>query len=195
MLVSAQQHAKADVIASRLQQLASKQSRLAPFLPANLHLIISLSRAKGGQYSPLRNMVMHSTRGLLGMHCVCVMDGCANQVCVCGQGCTVNHAMNCAASGFPTIRHNELRDIIAATLSKVCHNVAVEPVLQLLSGKTFHYATADLEDEACLDVSVQDIFKGKGGGEEITISRCFFFFLKQAPSTPMLLAIRRQQFL
>ena len=36
-----------------------------------------------------------------------------------------------------------------------CHDVAIEPVLQPLSGESFHYATADVEDEARLDVSVQ----------------------------------------
>ena len=34
--------------------------------------------------------------------------------------------------------------------------MAIEPVLQLLSGESFHYATANVEDEACMDVSVQD---------------------------------------
>ena len=62
--------------------------------------------------------------------------------------------MNCSSGGFPTLRHNELRDFTAATLSEVCHDVAIEPVLQPLSGEAFHYATANVEDEARLDVSV-----------------------------------------
>ena len=38
-----------------------------------------------------------------------------------------------------------------------CHDVAIEPVLQPLSGESFHYAMANVEDEARLDVSVQGI--------------------------------------
>ena len=72
--------------------------------------------------------------------------------CVCGQGFTVDHTMNCATSGFPTLRHNKLRNFTAA---EFCHNVTIEPVLQPLSGEAFHYATAKVEDEACLDVSAQ----------------------------------------
>jgi len=40
-------------------------------------------------------------------------------------------------------------------MCEVCHNVAIEPVLQPLSGEAFHYAKANVEDEARLDVSAQ----------------------------------------
>ena len=69
--------------------------------------------------------------------------------CVCGNRFTVNHAMNCSSGGFPTIRHNELRDFTAIVLSEVCHDVAIEPVLQRLTGENIQYATANVEDEAC----------------------------------------------
>ncbi len=35
--------------------------------------------------------------------------------------------MICHMGGFPTIRHNEIRDITASLLTEVCHNVATEP--------------------------------------------------------------------
>ena len=63
--------------------------------------------------------------------------------------------MNCASGGFPTLHHNELRNFTTAALSEVCHDVAIEPVLQPLSGESFHYATTNVENEACLDVSEQ----------------------------------------
>ena len=63
-------------------------------------------------------------------------------------------------AGFPTLRHNELRDFTAAALSEVCHDVAIEPVLQPpISGESFNYATANVEDEARLDVSVQGFWR------------------------------------
>ena len=45
----------------------------------------------------------------------------------CGVPFSTVHAMCCPRGGFPTIRHNEVRDFIADWLSEVCPNVAVEP--------------------------------------------------------------------
>ena len=63
--------------------------------------------------------------------------GSTPQTCNCGAQFSVDHAMICHMGGFPTIRHNELRDITATLLTEVCHNVTTEPTLQPLSGETF----------------------------------------------------------
>ena len=91
--------------------------------------------------------------------------------------------MNCASGGFPTLCHNELRDFTAAALSKVCHDVAIEPVMQSLSGESFHYATANVENEARLDVSERARILGKPS----------FFDVRFL--IPLLLVIIAQQFL
>ena len=49
------------------------------------------------------------------------------QLCNYGKAFTVNHAMVCHMGGFPTIRHNEIRDLTASLLTEVCPNVAIEP--------------------------------------------------------------------
>ena len=54
--------------------------------------------------------------------------------------------------GFPTIRHNELRDLTASLLTEVCHNVATEPRLQPLSGESLTYRSAITSNEAHLDI-------------------------------------------
>uniref|UniRef100_A0A1X7TEM9 Uncharacterized protein n=1 Tax=Amphimedon queenslandica TaxID=400682 RepID=A0A1X7TEM9_AMPQE len=54
--------------------------------------------------------------------------------CVCGHNFSVEHALNCKCGGFPSIRHNELRDITADLLTEVCHNVLIEPPLQPITG-------------------------------------------------------------
>ena len=56
--------------------------------------------------------------------------------CVCGKPFSADHAMVCSFGGFPTIRHNELRDITAELLTEVCYNVAVEPVLLLCPARS-----------------------------------------------------------
>ena len=72
--------------------------------------------------------------------------------CNCGSAFSTNHAMICPMGGFPTIRHNELRDITASLLSDVCHNVAIEPRLQPLSGESMFHRTAITTDDARLDI-------------------------------------------
>ena len=47
--------------------------------------------------------------------------------CVCGQHFTIKHALSCSRDGFPSIRHNEIRNITADLLSGVCHSVGTEP--------------------------------------------------------------------
>ena len=70
--------------------------------------------------------------------------------------------------GFSIIIHNQLRDITAALLSEVCHNVWTEPPLQPLSGERFHYRTANVEDGARLDVSAESFGDGIGGWHSLT---------------------------
>lgn len=70
----------------------------------------------------------------------------------CGTCFTVDHAMICHMGGFPTIRHNEIRDITSSLLTEVCHNVATEPPLQPLTGETFDARSANTQDNARLDI-------------------------------------------
>ena len=60
--------------------------------------------------------------------------------------------MICYMGGFPTIRHNEIRDITPSLLTEVCHNVATEPLMQPLTGETLALRSANSEDGARLDI-------------------------------------------
>ena len=81
--------------------------------------------------------------------------------CVCGKRFTVEHALGCPCGGFPSIRHNELRDITAELLTEVCHSVGVEPTLQPLTGEQLSYRSANIEDGACLDVVAEGFIDRK----------------------------------
>lgn len=48
---------------------------------------------------------------------------------------TVDHAIICKRGGFVIQRHNELRDLEAELLRTVFSDVAIEPVLQDVSGE------------------------------------------------------------
>ena len=73
--------------------------------------------------------------------------------CACGTPFSIDHAFTCSKGAFPTIRHNRIRDLLANLLTEVCPCVAVEPVLQPLSGEEFHLRSTIKEDYARLDVS------------------------------------------
>ena len=75
--------------------------------------------------------------------------------CMCGAQFTTTHAFSCAKGAFPSIRHDRIRDMTAQLLSEVCPNVEVEPPLQPLTGETFRHRTANVEDNARLDVKAQ----------------------------------------
>ena len=53
----------------------------------------------------------------------------------CGSNFSVEHALSCAKGGFPSIRHNEIRDLTATLLTEVCHDVCIEPGLQPISNE------------------------------------------------------------
>ena len=60
------------------------------------------------------------------------------------------------------MRHNELQDITAQFLDKICPNVIVEPTLQPLSGESLSYRTSNTEDGARLDVAATSFWDCHG---------------------------------
>ncbi len=82
--------------------------------------------------------------------------------CSCGNNFSVEHALSCAKGGFPTIRHNEIRDITASLLTEVCNEVCVEPDLQPVAPNQLNGASANRrQDGARLDVSANGVWGGR----------------------------------
>ena len=79
---------------------------------------------------------------------------------MCGKKFTIEHALNCPRGGFPSIRHNEVRDITADLLTEVCHGVGREPNLQSVTGEPLTHRTANGEDGTRLDI-VAESFWGR----------------------------------
>ena len=72
--------------------------------------------------------------------------------CACRVLFSTAHAMCFPRGGFPTIRHNEVRDMVGELLTEVCHAVAIEPQLAPLSGEVFTAALANTAEDARADV-------------------------------------------
>ena len=53
---------------------------------------------------------------------------------------------------IPTIRHNEIRNLTASLVTEVCHNVAIEPLLQPLSGELFSHRSANTQPNTHQDI-------------------------------------------
>ena len=67
---------------------------------------------------------------------------------------SVEHALSCPRGGFPTLRHNDVRDFTADILTHVCPNMAIEPELQPLTGESLSGGSANIAEGARLDVVV-----------------------------------------
>ena len=76
----------------------------------------------------------------------------------------MEHALSCPHGGLPSVRHNELRDITAQMLTKVCHGVGVEPSLQSLYDESLQYDTANRQDGTRLDVVADGFWGGRCQG-------------------------------
>ena len=72
--------------------------------------------------------------------------------CVCRKLFTVEHALRCSFGGFPTIRHNELRNVTVNSLSQVYTNVQVDSQLQPLSSESRPNILQNSDDHARLDI-------------------------------------------
>ena len=71
--------------------------------------------------------------------------------CVCGEKCTVCHALSCKKGGFMAHRHDGVRNLLTSLIGKVCTNVEVQPQLQPLHNERFSLRSAVTSPEARLD--------------------------------------------
>ena len=81
--------------------------------------------------------------------------------CDCDNTLTVEHALSCSKGGFPTLRHNEIRDLTANLLTETCSEVCIEPNLQPVTPEQLSGATANTQDGARLDVSANGVWGGR----------------------------------
>lgn len=54
--------------------------------------------------------------------------------------------------GYPSIRHNKLRDLTVRLLTETCSGIAIEPTLQPVSSERLRGASANMQDGVYLDI-------------------------------------------
>lgn len=85
------------------------------------------------------------------------LDGLSSQ-CVCGEDMSPDHALACPCGGYPTARHDEIRDILADALQSVVKDVEVEPVLLPFQGEDLPWKTANRSKEARADIRARSFW-------------------------------------
>ena len=63
----------------------------------------------------------------------------------------MDHALSCMLGGYVGMRHNRVRDLEAALMKEVCHNVQIEPELLPIADETSR--SGNLKKKARLDVA------------------------------------------
>lgn len=82
-------------------------------------------------------------------------------MCGCGAKFSVEHALSCPKGGFPSLRHNEIRDLTANLLTEVCSDVCIEPELQPITGEALTGASSNTQDGARLDIAANGFWGGR----------------------------------
>ena len=149
----------ADVKKRKCSYLCSTASQLRLTLPPDLQRAMDLSQEKGASNwlttLPVEEFGFHLHNGALRygwpLHN-------SPATCSCGSHFTVEHALSRPKGGYPSIRHNEIGDFTANLMTEVCHNVAIEPHLQPLTGQSLHGASSISQDGARLDVAADSFW-------------------------------------
>ena len=158
--------------AKRTTRRANQQTRtneannLAPTLPSSLQKAVEIAQEPGASTwltaLPIAEHGFALHKGAF-RDALCLRYGWRPPLlpsqCVYDKSFTVEHALSCPYGGFPTIRHNEVRDITAHLMSDVCHNVGLEPTLQPITEERLHHSTANTEDGARVDIKAQGFWE------------------------------------
>ena len=176
--------AKARVKSQRRLSLKAKADNLRESLPSSLQLAMDLSKEKGA--SNWLTVLPIEEHGFT-LHKRAIRDAICLRYgwlpahvpvnCACGSSFSVQHVLSCPKGGYPSIRHNEIRDLTANLLTETCHGVAIEPTLQSVSSEQLNGATANSQVGARLDI-VANGFWGD------TFERAFFDVRVSNPFAP-----------
>jgi hypothetical protein len=167
-ILTNQLNAKSEIRSSKRDRLNQLASTLKDSLSSDLQRAMELAQEKGA--SIWLTTLPIEEHGFL-LHKGAFLDALALRYgwlpsrlpshCACGSKLSTDHALSCPKGGFPSIRHNEIRDLTANLLTEVCNDVCTEPELQPLSGELLEGKTALREDGARLDVAANGLWGGR----------------------------------
>ena len=166
-IVAKQLEAKALVRQENNVRISTHAEEMYELLPVSLRRAVDLAKEKGSStWLTALPLVEHG----FALHKGAFHDALALRygwtpseipsMCTCGSKFSVEHALSCAKGGFPSIRHNEIRNLTATLLTEVCHDVCIEPGLQPVSSEILTGASANRQDGARLDIAANGFWGG-----------------------------------
>ncbi len=166
-IISESLMAKSTVGQQNRERTKNDINTLTPLLSTNMQRSVNLSKEKGASSwlttLPLKThgFTLHKQafRDALSLRYGWTPNKLPSK-CACGSSFTVEHALSCAKGGFPSIRHNEIRDLTADLLSEVCNNVCTEPELLPVTGENLAGASANIQPGARLDIAANGVWGG-----------------------------------
>jgi hypothetical protein len=192
-----QQEIKRSLIAERNDRLATYTESLTETLDSSTKYSLSLSLEKGASMwlstLPIAAHGFHLCKSAFrdAVHLRYGWEPADTPLsCVCGHNFTIDHILSCPRGGFPSIRHNEIRDITASLLTEVCSNVTIEPHLQPLTGENLTMRSAISEPDARLDIAANGVWGGRFEKTFFDV-RVFNPFSKTNMETPLPTTYRR----
>lgn len=79
--------------------------------------------------------------------------------CPCGKSFNPTRAMDGKTGGFIRARHDNVRNLEASLLFKVCKDVAIEPSLLPITGEEFDLRSVNIEDDSRLDTKARELYR------------------------------------
>ena len=180
----AQSQAKSEVHEERRKKQSADASALWFSLPP-LKFAMSLAQEKGAALSiEKHSFIGHKSayQDALALHYGWQPNVIPSH-CACDESFSIPHVPSCAKGGYPSIRHNEIRDLTAHLLTKVCHRVSTKPTLQPITDEVFNHGTTITEDSDRLDIAVNG-FCGRGGWSVHFLCKCFQSLRTFKPAPP-----------
>ena len=167
-MMTAQLTAKAEIHTLKRQQSTSAATFLKHALPDSVRKAMDLAEEKGAS-SWLTSLPIEEFG--FALHKGAFQDALALRYgwqpshtpsnCACGTKFTTEHALSCPKGRFPSIRHNEVRDLTATLLTEICHDVRVEPDLQPITGEVMIGSSSITQDGARLDIVANGFWGGR----------------------------------
>ena len=68
---------------------------------------------------------------------------------------------SCPRGGFPSLRHNKIRDLTARLLTEVCTDIQTEPELQEITTEVVSGRCANTTNGARLDIAASGLWGGR----------------------------------
>ena len=159
---------KRDIRKQKKNDLESRAEQITNKLPLHLNRCVELAKEKGASCwlttLPIKQhgFTLHKSAF---RDALCLRYGWQPprlpDRCPCGASFTIDHSLSCPTGGYPTIRHNEVRDLFSEMLQEVCYDVQREPILQPLTGEILTKKTSTTDDEARLDITANGFWGGR----------------------------------